>query len=230
MADPAQSLKNFVSAVKCLSVGENIKQANDWLMNFKTLDDAWAVTVQCLGQTAIPGMGADDMEMLHFQAANMVKDKIRKSGDSLAPPARQQLRQRLVQLIKVFHSQRKPKTALQLCIALANLAVVDDSWNDVIVYCANGFSAVDQREMLLDVLRYFPEQLHRHDRHTISLQRMENLRGELKKYSPHVLKLIQHSLTVPALVQNERPLKVRDAKICIRSTTERERLTLLSYF
>eukprot|EP00750_Incisomonas_marina_P015009 INCI18051.3.p1 GENE.INCI18051.3~~INCI18051.3.p1 ORF type:complete len:962 (+),score=128.27 INCI18051.3:108-2888(+) len=204
---PPSDFKRFVAAVKCLSTGENIKSANDWLMKFKALDAAWAVTVQCLGQAALEGLDGEDMEMVHFQAASMLKDKIRKSGEDLVAAQRLQLRQRLIVLINGFHGKGAHKVALQLCIALANLAVVDEHWNDVIVTCASGFSSLAQREMLLVVLKYFPDQLYRHDRNTISVKRMKALQAQLVTYSPHVLKLIQHSLTVKPLLDNPRSLK-----------------------
>ena len=84
----------------------------------------------------------------------MLKDKIRKGGEDLEAPARLTLRQRLMQLITAFHAKGEPTVALQLCIALANLAVVDEHWDDVIVSCAQGFSTLPQREMLLEVLKY----------------------------------------------------------------------------
>jgi hypothetical protein len=68
-------------------------------------------------------------------------------------PARLTLRQRLMQLIAAFHARGAPTVARQLCIALANLAVVDEHWSDVIVSCAQGFSTLAQREMLLEVLK-----------------------------------------------------------------------------
>lgn len=150
---PPSDFKRFVAAVKCLSTGENIKSANDWLMKFKALDAAWAVTIQCLSQAALEGLDADDMDMVHFQAASMLKDKIRKGGEDLAAAQRLQLRQRLIALINGFHGKGAHKVALQLCIALANLAVVDEHWNDVIVTCASGFSSLAQREALLVVLK-----------------------------------------------------------------------------
>ena len=145
----------FVAAVKCMNGGGDIKQANEWLMSFTTMDAAWAVTMQCLFQREIPTIGsAEELDFLHFHAANILKDKIRRSGESLPPPARVKLRQRLVQLINGYHAKGSTTVARQLCIGLANLAVVDDQWNDVILSCARGFSALSQREMLLDVLKY----------------------------------------------------------------------------
>ncbi len=53
---------------------------------------------------------------------------------------------------------------------------------------------------------------------------MQALQKQLSTYSPHVLKLIQHSLTVPSLVTHPRSLKVRQAqsvraraaRVCVR--------------
>jgi hypothetical protein len=208
---PMNDFQHFVAAVKVLSTGgEHMQQANEWLMNFKNMPAAWTVTMQCLSQQAgTPGVSADELLELHFQSAVMLKSKIQTGGDDLPAEARLQLRQRLVVLISNFHAAGSARVALQLCIALANLAVVDDTWKDVVMFCAQGFSSMAQREMLLDVLKYFPEQLHQHDRNTISIDRLRALQDEMHKYSPHVLKLIQASTSVLELVQKPKSLKVR---------------------
>jgi hypothetical protein len=67
---PSSDFNRFVAAVKCLTSGENIQAANEWLMQFKGLDAAWGVTVQCLAQAALAGVDAEDLENIHFQAAS----------------------------------------------------------------------------------------------------------------------------------------------------------------
>ena len=200
--------QRFVAAVKCLLNGDNIKEADKWLMKFKKLDAAWAVTVQSMMQVTIPGLSAEDLQQLHFQAATMLKDKIRKHGENLPAPHRLQLRQRLVLLINRFHAHQRRKIVLQLCIGLANLAVIDEDWDNVIVFCASGFKTLAQREVLLIVLKYFPQQLHERDRNTISIARYQSLTKQLHVYSPHVLKLIQQSLQVKGIAQTPVMLRV----------------------
>lgn len=205
----SQDFLHFLAAVNCLSTGKNFEKANKWLMKFKNMENVWPVVIQCLGAQQLPSMSEDSIDFAHFQAATMLKVKIQKTGEDLSPQARLQLRQKLVQFIKQYHSKGSNKVALQLCIALANLAVVDDTWKNVIIYCVQQFSELSQRQMLLDVLKYFPEQLHCHNHNTISIARLRALEAELRTYSPTVLKLVQQSIKVPQFVQHPNSLRVR---------------------
>ena len=49
------------------------------------------------------------------------------------------------------------------------------------MFCVQGFNDLAHREMLLDVLKYFPYQLHQRERNTVSIARLRALQEQLRK-------------------------------------------------
>ncbi|KAJ1854145.1 Nuclear import receptor, partial [Coemansia sp. RSA 2703] len=160
------AVSEVAAAVRALyqssDAGER-SQAHAWLEQFRRTSEAWTVADMLLGD------GTQDAAV-HLFAAQTLRTKIVDSLDEVGAGAQQQLRDALAQRLRQLGSGPGTQAvATQLCLALADIAVQMEAWDDPVGDMASallgdgggagGASEAQRAARLVEFAGVLPEEL-----------------------------------------------------------------------
>ncbi|KAG2219346.1 hypothetical protein INT45_011254 [Circinella minor] len=161
------------------------KQANKWLANFQKQPEAWT--------TADYLLKADDSNTeTRLFAAQTFRQKITYDLRDLEPPARLALRDSLVEQLTVVAATGPKVIMLQLCLALADLAIQLLEWKTAVKDMVSKFGGSPETAVcLLEFLTVLPEELNSNTRLPLTdLEYKEQGATLLESNATEVLKLL----------------------------------------
>ncbi|EDV27129.1 uncharacterized protein TRIADDRAFT_54772 [Trichoplax adhaerens] len=151
MAIPGRpTINELVAALEALYV-HNVEKASKWLEEFQKSVYAWELCDELLHKST--------NETYTYFAANTMKSKIEYSFNELPVSSHGSLRNSLIDHCKRLHAG-SPSTVTQLCIALADLAIQMDQWNDAVQSLIVSFaSEIRYYPILLETLEILPQEI-----------------------------------------------------------------------
>lgn len=149
---------------------------------------SWSIADELLQQKR-------DMQSCYF-AAQTMRSKIQNSFHELPDEAHVSLRDSLIVHISQINDDTSPVIVTQLCLALADLALLMSSWPDPVHdLIAKLSSESNTLWPLLIIVRLIPEEINsRHLR--LGANRRDVIQKQLETNSKMVTELLVHSLTI----------------------------------
>ncbi|KAI8147628.1 armadillo-type protein [Fennellomyces sp. T-0311] len=161
------------------------KEASRWLDNFQKQPEAWT--------TADYLLKADDSNTeTRLFAAQTFRQKITYDLRDLDPAAQLALRDSLVERVAVLAATGPKAILLQLCVALADLAIQLLEWKTAVTDMVSKFGGSPETAVcLLEFLTVLPEELNTNNRLPLSdSEYKEQAAALLERNSGEVLKLL----------------------------------------
>ncbi|KAG0941977.1 hypothetical protein G6F57_005936 [Rhizopus arrhizus] len=151
------SVLEALSHLYSLDSGKDKKEIDRWLKNFQKKTEAWTVADYLLKQKDA------NLETQLF-AAQTLKLKVTLDLSDLDSNARLQLRDSLVELLWTFSTGPK-SVMIQLCLALADLAIQLLNWKTVVSDIVDRFGQSSEgANCLLEFLKVLPEEMQSNNR------------------------------------------------------------------
>lgn len=166
---------------------------------------SWSIADELLQQKR-------DLQSCYF-AAQTMRNKIQNSFHELPDDAHVSLRDSLIVHISQITTETNPIIVTQLCLALADLALLMSSWPDPVHDLIAKLSS-NQNTLwpLIVIVRLMPEEINsRHLR--LGANRRDVIQKQLETNSKMVTELLVHSLTVA----QDNPAKVMKIIKCFTS-------------
>ena len=163
---------------------EQLQAANAWLEAFRRRPTAWTFADQMVRRADL-GMS------VQYFGANTLQSKIRRDFSQLPTEAHGSLQQSILDLVQQFQHDGAPQIRTQLCLALADLAVLQPDWADPLQDFVRIFGSEGGNGMLilLELLTLFPEQA-RDDRLVVDKARRQQVCAYLSNHSEWLIRIM----------------------------------------
>lgn len=172
----------FLEAASATAGQNTQKAAHQFLEDLRHSKDAWRISSEVLATGGQPGRA-------YFHAAILLRDKIRMFFDEVPDESHAEIRDSLVKFLGTFRDGPH-NVRCQLCLAVADLAVVMPSWTNVVGSLVPLFDATkESMKCMLELMTVLPEEAWSR-RVEASRATRDAFQEELKRDSPEALNLL----------------------------------------
>lgn len=172
----------FLEAAAATERGDTQRAAHQFLEDLRHSRDAWRISSDVLGTAQQPVRA-------YFHAAHLLRDKIRMFFDEVPEGSHAEIRDSLVKFLGTFRDGPH-NVRCQLCLAVADLAVVMPSWTNVVGSLVPMFDASQESmKCMLELMTVLPEEAWNR-RVEVARSARDAFQKELKRDAPEALNLL----------------------------------------